>query len=70
MSYARTDEQIRRKISSFSHSHQVRIGWFENTWKAWDNDHSITDLCPYNPGVFHRAVPVPPEVLPQVLRGR
>ena len=69
MSYARTDEQILKKISSFSHSHQVRAGWFENTWKAWDNDHSITDLCPYNPGVFHRAVEVPSEVLPPVLRG-
>ena len=68
MSYARSDEQILRKIRSFSHSHQVDPQWFENKWKAWDNDRSISDLCPYNPGVFERTTEVPEAALPQVLR--
>lgn len=68
MSYARTDQQIHRKITSFSHSHQIKPDWFESVWKAWDLDRSIKDLCPYNPGAFHEAVPVPAEVLPPVLR--
>ncbi|MCB0325829.1 MAG: hypothetical protein KDD69_19755, partial [Bdellovibrionales bacterium] len=61
-------EQILRKITSFSHSHQVRAGWFENVWKRWDSDPDVKDLCPYNPGVFHRAVAMPFELLPTVLR--
>ena len=68
MSYARTDEQIRRKLTAFSHSHQVAPDWFDRVWKGWDNDHSITDLCPYNPGVFERAVAVDPQLLPPVLQ--
>lgn len=68
MSYARTDEQIKRKLSSFSHSHQIAPDWYERVWRGWDQDPTITDLCPYNPGVFERAVPVAPELLPPVLQ--
>ncbi len=64
MSYARTDAQILKKITSFSHSHQVRPDWYEKVWLAWDHDHSITDLCPYNPGAYERAVEVPPAAVP------
>ncbi|NLF25861.1 MAG: hypothetical protein GX589_09435 [Deltaproteobacteria bacterium] len=70
LSYARSDEQIQRKLRSFSHADQIPSDWYERVWKAWDFDHGITDLCPYNPGVFQRAVPVDPIALPQVLRTR
>jgi len=68
MSYARSDEQILKKIRSFSHSHQIDPLWFEKKWKGWDQDHAVTDLCPYNPGVFQRTAEVPLEALPRVLR--
>ncbi len=67
MSYARTDEQIQRKIQSFSHSHQIDPEWFEKKWKTWDSDHSVGDLCPYNPGVFEGTAEVPESALPKVL---
>ena len=70
MSYARTDEQIQKKIRSFSHSHQIDPQWFEKKWKGWDADKTVTDLCPYNPGVFQRTAEVPAEALPKVLRDK
>lgn len=68
MSYARSDQEILRKISTFSHSHQIDPEWFEKKWKRWDIDNSVTDLCPYNPGAFHHTAYVEHSVLPEVLR--
>jgi len=68
MSYARSDNQIRRKIETFSHSHQIDSDWFEKKWLGWDKDKSVRDLCPYNPGVYERTVEVPEEALPKILR--
>lgn len=68
MSYARTDEQISKKLRAFGHANQIRPDWFETVWKAWDSDHRITDLCPYNPGAFERAVEVPEFAIPDVVR--
>lgn len=70
MSYARSDAEVLKKISTFSHAHQCRAGWFNVVWKAWDNDRAIRDLCPYNPGVFDRAVAVPAEFLPGAVKRR
>ncbi|MCC6931945.1 MAG: hypothetical protein IT292_01640 [Deltaproteobacteria bacterium] len=67
-SYARTDIQIIRKLNTFSHAQQIGETWYENVWKKWDEDHSIRDLCPYNPGAFDHAVEVPEEVWPQIVK--
>lgn len=68
LSYARTNEQMERKLKAFSHASQVRPGWYEEKWLAWDRDHSISDLNPCIPDYYQRAVPVAPEALLEVLK--
>ncbi len=68
MSYARSDEQILRKIHACSFAPLVKEGWYEKKWKAWDNNKDLEDLNPYIPESYKRAVPVPIEVLPEVLQ--
>ncbi len=70
LSYARSDEEVLRKITTFSHAHEVRPGWFENVWKKWDSDHSLTDLHPTHPSSYQRAVEQPYSALPPVLKER
>lgn len=64
MSYARTDEQIHRKLTMFSHSHQIIPDWFERVWKGWDRNHELEDLHPVNPPFYKRAIPQDPALLP------
>jgi GT2 family glycosyltransferase len=68
MSYARTDEQILRKITTFGHAKDVVPGWYEQVWRRWDRDHGLQDLNPCWPGAYHRAIEQPYEALPAVLR--
>lgn len=44
--YVRTDDQMKQKLSSFSHSAEIIPGWFENKWKEWDKDHNTQYLHP------------------------
>ena len=67
-SYARTDEEVQRKISTFSHAAEVRPGWFQNIWKGWDADHSLTGLHPTHPQAYARAIEVSAATLPPQLR--
>ena len=68
MSYARTDEQILRKITTFGHAHQVVPGWYENVWRKWDSNHNIENLNPCWPGAYRRAIEQPYEALPEAVR--
>ncbi|RIL05497.1 MAG: hypothetical protein DCC75_11635 [Proteobacteria bacterium] len=68
LSYARSDEEVKRKISSFSHSHQLVDGWYEKVWLGWDENHGLEDLHPCWPTAYKRAVRQPPDSLPAVLR--
>ena len=68
LSYARSDEEVLKKITTFSHAHEVQPGWFENVWKRWDADHSLTNLHPTHPAAYQRAVEQPYSALPPVLR--
>lgn len=70
MSYARSDDEVRRKISSFSHANEVIPGWFENVWKAWDSNPELENLHPCWPETYERAIEQPEEALPQVLKSR
>jgi hypothetical protein len=56
MSYARTDEQILRKITTFGHARDVVPGWYENVWRKWDGDRSLQNLNPCWPGAYQRVV--------------
>jgi GT2 family glycosyltransferase len=68
MSYARTDEQILRKISTFSHAHQIVSGWYENVWRKWDANPRMENVHPCWPGAYRRIVEQPAGALPPVLR--
>jgi len=68
MSYARTDEQIRRKISTFGHAHQVVAGWYERVWRGWDADPTTENLNPCWPAAYRRAVEQSYQALPPALR--
>lgn len=68
MSYARSDEEIARKISTFSHAHEIRPGWFEDIWLRWDSNHALENLHPVYPHAYRRAVEQPQSALPPVLR--
>jgi hypothetical protein len=68
MSYARTDEQILRKISTFGHAREVVPGWFENVWRKWDADRSLRNLNPCWPGAYRQIVEQPYDALPPVVQ--
>lgn len=68
MSYARTDEQIYRKITTFSHVSEMVPGWYENIWLRWPENPAMENIHPCWPGAYRRAVPQRYEFLPPVLK--
>lgn len=68
MSYARTDEQILRKITTWGHARDVVPDWYENVWRKWDDDHSLENLNPCWPSAYRAIVEQPCEALPPVVR--
>jgi hypothetical protein len=68
MSYARSDELVKRKIGAFTHANQILDDWFDKVWKRWDEDPELTDLHPVIPAQYKRAVVQPADKLPSVLR--
>ena len=55
-SYVRTDEEMKKKISTFEHSDEIVDGWYEKVWKEWDNNKYLENLHPVNPKSFERAI--------------
>jgi glycosyltransferase involved in cell wall biosynthesis len=68
MSYARTDEQIVRKISTFSHAKEIVAGWYENIWRRWDADPTVENVHPCWPAAYRRIVEQPYDVAPAILK--
>lgn len=54
MSYVRTDEEMERKISSFSHADEIYPDWYQRVWLG----NVSTNLHPTNESEFKRAIPV------------
>jgi len=52
LSYAGTDARIKRKTESWGHKDEVLEGWFDQVWKAWDNDHLLRNVHPTHPGNY------------------
>jgi hypothetical protein len=69
LSYARTNEELKKKLASFSHAHEVRPNWYDEVWLAWDKSPQMENLHPVYPEAYKRAVMVTDEQLPPVLRG-
>jgi hypothetical protein len=68
MSYARSDAQVLRKITTFGHARDVVPGWFDNVWRRWDEDRSLQNLNPCWPAAYRRIIEQPFQALPPVLR--
>lgn len=64
LSYVGTDERIRRKISSWSHRHELVPRWFEQIWLGWEADRTMQNLHPTHPAAYGFAQRIPvPEIL-------
>jgi len=50
MSYVGTDEEIKKKISYFSHSHEIVPNWFEEVWM--NADLNSKNLHPTHPSAY------------------
>ncbi len=68
MSYARSNAEILRKISTFSHAHEIRPDWYQNVWLRWDADHTLQNIHPCYPEAYRCAVPQPEQLQPQVFK--
>ncbi len=68
MSYARSNAQVLRKITTFGHARQVVPGWYENVWRKWDEDRSLENLNPCWPTAYRRIVEQPLDALPPAVR--
>lgn len=65
-SWARTDEEIERKVTHYGEADKFDgRGWYENVWLKWTPE--MTDLHPVNPPVLHKAIPV---TLPKELKDK
>lgn len=56
LSYVRTDEEVRDKLSSFSHSSEILPGWYENVWKRWDENKGLKGLHPIEASLWSDAI--------------
>lgn len=70
LSYARSDEEVQRKLASFSHSHELVPDWYEKVWSAWDKNPEMIDLHPTHPPAYKQAVKTKISDLPEPLRAR
>ena len=73
LSYARTDEQIQRKIETFSHCSEIHKDWYDKVWLEWRPGN--TDLHPVTPSQYKTAVNcnvlnMPPQLVQFIKRER
>lgn len=67
-SYVRTDEELKRKhIFVPGHNQSAIAGWFDNVWKAWDNNKFLLNIHPVWPEVYKRAIEIGLNELPSVM---
>lgn len=61
-SWLKTDDEVKKKITSYSHAGEIRPDWFENIWKKWTPE--MTDFAPTNPSDYKstREHPLPEEI--------
>jgi GT2 family glycosyltransferase/tetratricopeptide (TPR) repeat protein len=66
LSYAGPDDRILRKISTWSHKHEVVHDWYRNVWQAWDSDKLKQNLHPTHPQAYGFTERID---LPEILAG-
>ncbi|HUR30988.1 MAG TPA: hypothetical protein VMZ69_06120, partial [Saprospiraceae bacterium] len=64
LSYVYTDEEVKTKIMTWGHSHQVRQNWFKYKWLGWKHDSKY--INPMMGPVWQKAIqfdgPIPNEL--------
>lgn len=55
LSYARSDENIKRKLETSSHANEFKKDWFENVWLKWKPEDR--NLHPVTPEQYSKAIP-------------
>ncbi|HLO97997.1 MAG TPA: glycosyltransferase [Fimbriimonas sp.] len=66
LSYAGPDERIQRKISTWSHKHELVDDWYRNVWLGWDSDKLMRDIHPTHPQAYGMAERIE---IPEILDG-
>jgi len=66
LSYARTDDFIKRKIETFSHANEVNNNWYENVWLKWQTN--SRNLHPVTPVEYQIAIEENLTTLPEQLQ--
>ncbi len=66
LSYAGPDERIHRKITTWSHKHELVPDWYHNVWLKWDQDKTLRDFHPTHPQAYGMAERIE---TPEILKG-
>lgn len=67
-SYAKTFKDMKEKLSTFSHAHQILDGWYEKVWLKWPQNRQMPNIHPTNPEKFPMVECVDPKDLPDVIK--
>jgi len=57
LSYVRSEEKMRRKLSAFSHAAETKADWMDRVWMRWTWQMENLHPNPKAPETFRRAVP-------------
>lgn len=68
MSYARSNQEIQKKISTFSHANEILPDWYQQIWLQWDLNQNMQALHPTQPQWYKQAISQPFSALPSVLK--
>lgn len=66
--YVRTDEQMKQKISSFSHANEIVTNWFEEKWKSKEAIDELKNFHPVVPEKWTGLEEVEQDTLPESVR--
>ena len=66
LSYAGPDERIQRKISTWSHKHELVQDWYRKIWLGWDHNKLMRNLHPTHPQAYGMAERIE---VSEILRG-
>lgn len=54
VSWVKTDEEVKKKIKTWSHAPEINERWFKDVWKGWTWE--MTDFNPTNPTDYKRVI--------------
>ena len=67
-SYARSPERMREKLATFPHAQEILGGWYDRVWRVWPQQREMENIHPTDPPKFPRAVQLPLDDLPPVMK--